>query len=142
VSTLRAYPTVGIFQVLDLAVQQALATTDPTVLVLGSESSGSSPSSYAIDNELFIATELEKAADVFESVLGFLDQKIAAEKWLVIRSEGTGDSHWFRLEKNQTVCIVQIWIAKPTDEQLERLSHLETNRYVIKMASVGFCTAD
>ena len=141
VSTLRASPTAERFQVLDLEVQQALTATDPTALVLGSESSGSSPSRYAIDNELFIATELEDTAAVFERLLGFLDRKIAAEKWLVVRSDGTGDSHWFRMEKNDTVCIFQIWTAEPTDEQLQRLSHLETNRYVIKTASFGFCNA-
>ena len=142
VSTLRASPTIETFQLRDLSVQQALAATDPTALVLGSESFGSSPSSYAIENEFLIATELEDTAAVFERLLGFLDYKIASEKWSVVRSEGTGDSHWFRLEKNDTACILQIWIAEPTEEQLERLSHLEANRYVIKTASFGFRIAD
>ncbi|HBE70126.1 MAG TPA: hypothetical protein DDW52_18415 [Planctomycetaceae bacterium] len=142
VATLRASPTLERFEVFDLAVQRALAATDPTALVLGSGSSGNSQSNYAIDNELFIATELEDSAAVFEHLLGFLDRKIAAEKWLVVRSEGARDSHWFRLEKGDTVCIFQVWVVEPTDEQLQRLSHLETNRYVVKTASFGFCTAD
>lgn len=130
------------FVVSDLAVQQTLSGADPDVLVLRGGWSSGSQSSHETETELFIATSLKDSSEIFRIVLSHLEQKIATEKWRVSQSEGTADSRWFRLKKNETVCVLQVWVAEPTPEQQARLSHLKTNRYVIKISTTCFHPVD